>query len=204
LFSGLALGALDPRLKLPDIVYLLGLVLFIYPVGLASGPSFFAAFRRKGLRDNALVGGLLLFSAGTAVALQKAIGLVPELAAGLFAGSLTNTPALAAILESAGRSETADAFLPVVGYSIAYPMGVLGVILAVALSQRLWKVDCEAEGECLGEFGVTDAHLEAITLVQDMPSLIFSSSLKGQSSWEPGLSSLSGRPPLRFGWDTEC
>jgi putative transport protein len=66
LFSGLALGALDPRLKLPDIIYLLGLVLFIYPVGLASGPSFFAAFRRKGLRDNLLVGGLLVFAAGIA------------------------------------------------------------------------------------------------------------------------------------------
>jgi putative transport protein len=40
-FLGLALGALGPRLKLPDIVYLLGLVFFICPVGLASGPSFF-------------------------------------------------------------------------------------------------------------------------------------------------------------------
>jgi putative transport protein len=169
LFSGLALGALDPRLKLPDIIYLLGLVLFIYPVGLASGPSFFAAFRRKGLRDNALVGGLLLLSAGIAISLQKALGLVPELAAGLFAGSLTNTPALAAILESASRSETADPSLPVVGYSIAYPIGVLGVILAIALGQRLWKVDYEAEGESLGEYGVTDAHLEAATLVLAHP-----------------------------------
>ena len=105
LFSGLAFGALDPRLKLPEI------------------------------------------------------------AAGLFEGTLTNTPALAAILESAARSETADPSLPVVGYSIAYPVGVLGVILAIALSQRLWKADYGTESERLREFGVTDAHLGAITLV---------------------------------------
>ncbi len=169
LFSGLALGALDPRLKLPDIIYLLGLVLFIYPVGLASGPSFFAAFKRKGLRDNALVGGILILAAGLTLFLQHLLELTPELAAGLFAGSLTNTPALAAILESVERSGVADAALPVVGYSIAYPVGVLGVILAIALSQRLWKVDYEAEGEELREFGVTDAHLDAVTLVLKHP-----------------------------------
>ena len=54
LFAGLAVGAIDPSLKLPEIVYLLGLALFIYTVGLASGPAFFAALRRKGLRDNLL------------------------------------------------------------------------------------------------------------------------------------------------------
>jgi putative transport protein len=170
LFSGLALGALDPRLNLPDIVFLLGLVLFIYPVGLASGPSFFAAFRRKGLRDNALVGGLLVLAAGIALALQRLLELTPELASGLFAGSLTNTPALAALLESVQRSGTADAALPVVGYSIAYPIGVLGVILAIALSQRLWKVDYPGESQELAEFGVTDAHLEAITIVIEHPA----------------------------------
>ncbi len=169
LFSGLALGALDPRLTLPDIIYLLGLVLFIYPVGLAAGPSFFAAFRRKGLRDNALVAVVLVAAAGAAILLQHGLGLAPELAAGLFAGSLTNTPALAAVLEAASRSGTADPALPVVGYSIAYPVGVLGVILALALTRRLWKVDYGKEAERLKELGATDARLEAATLVLAHP-----------------------------------
>src|SRR5512135_2257845 len=60
LFAGLAIGAINPAFKLPEIVYLLGLVLFIYTVGLASGPSFFASLRRKGLRDNLLVAGVLV------------------------------------------------------------------------------------------------------------------------------------------------
>jgi putative transport protein len=50
MFVGLAVGALDPRLKLPEFTTLLGLVLFVYAIGLSSGPSFFAALRRKGLR----------------------------------------------------------------------------------------------------------------------------------------------------------
>jgi putative transport protein len=46
LFVGLAIGSLHPDLKLPEIVYLLGLVLFVYTIGLSSGPGFFASFRR--------------------------------------------------------------------------------------------------------------------------------------------------------------
>jgi putative transport protein len=169
LFSGLALGALDPRLKLPDIVYMLGLVLFIYPVGLSSGPSFFAAFRRKGLRDNAFVAGVLFAATAVAVLLRHLLRLRPDLAAGLFAGALTNTPALAAVLESAAHNPGADAALPVVGYSIAYPVGVLGVILAIALAQRIWHVDYARESERLKEFGVTEVKLEARTLVVTNP-----------------------------------
>lgn len=169
LFSGLALGALDPRLNLPDVIYLLGLVLFIYPVGLSSGPSFFASFRRKGLRDNLLITGALLLSTLVALLLRRGLDLAPELAAGLFAGSLTNTPALAAVLESASRSGSADATLPVVGYSIAYPVGVLGVILAIAFTQRVWRVDYASEARGLRELGVTDVRLEAVTLTLNHP-----------------------------------
>jgi putative transport protein len=63
LFAGLAIGSLDPSLKLPELVYQLGLVLFVYTVGLSSGPGFVAAFRRKGLRDNLFVLGILMLAA---------------------------------------------------------------------------------------------------------------------------------------------
>ena len=48
LFTGLAIGSLDPELRLPEIIYLVGLVLFVYTVGLTSGSIFFASLRRKG------------------------------------------------------------------------------------------------------------------------------------------------------------
>ncbi len=150
LFVGLAIGSLHPDLKLPEIIYLLGLVLFVYTIGLSSGRGFFASFKRKGLRDNALVVGVLIAAAVMAVGVRLVLGLKSTVAAGLFAGALTNTPALAAVLEAlknVAPTALLDQMLaePVVGYSVAYPMGVVGMILAIGLMQRVFKVDYAAE-----------------------------------------------------------
>ncbi len=150
LFVGLAFGALDPNLKLPETVYQLGLVLFVYTIGLSGGPGFFASLQRKGLRDNLLVLGVLLLATALTVAVHLAIGASAPITAGVFAGSLTNTPALASVIEQLKRNagdELSDAVLtgPVVGYSVTYPMGVLGVIMAISFFQRLWRVDYAAE-----------------------------------------------------------
>jgi putative transport protein len=147
LFAGLAAGAIDPRLQVPEIVQRFGLVLFVYTVGVASGPGFFASFRRRGLRDAAFAGGVLLFAALLVVAAKHAAGLNAARAAGLFAGGLTNTPALAAVLErvralpGAGEKLLAD---PVVAYSLSYPMGVLGVIVVMAVARRRWARELAA------------------------------------------------------------
>lgn len=141
LFAGLAIGALDPRLRLPEIVHLLGLCLFVYSVGLSSGPGFFATLRRHGARNAALVALALLVGAATAWLGARLIGADPAIGGGLFAGALTNTPALAAILDLLrGRAAAGDA-LPsavVVGYSIAYPLGILLPIVAIGIVPRLW------------------------------------------------------------------
>src|SRR5512133_1655951 len=163
LFAGLAIGALDPRLKLPDIIYLIGLVLFIYPIGLASGPSFVQAFRRKGLRDNILVVAVLAVIGVAGGALYMLLDLSAPLTAGLVAGALTNTPALASILETL-RSQTASLgaqSAPVVGYSIAYPVGVLGMIGVMALLQKLFRVDYVKEAGELEHLGATSLDIHA-------------------------------------------
>ena len=140
LFSGLAVGALHPSMKLPELVYQLGLVLFVYTVGLSNGPGFFASFRRRGLRDNLFVALILLFGAGLSVGIGKLFHLRPALAAGVFSGSLTNTPALAAVIDAIKstwpQGELAASLADsVVGYSVTYPVGVIGMILALALAQ---------------------------------------------------------------------
>jgi putative transport protein len=145
LFVGLAFGALDPRLKVPEIVHLLGLVLFVYTVGLSSGAGFFRSFRRGGVPANLLVVGGLTFAAVLTVVIARILDLRGPLAAGLFAGSLTNTPALAAVLQSIETSGLQGVNQPVVGYSITYPVGVIGMIVVLQLLQRMWKVDYGAE-----------------------------------------------------------
>lgn len=164
LFVGLAVGALDPRLALPEIIVQLGLVLFVYTLGLSSGPGFFASFKRDGLRHNLMVLGVLTVAALVTAGLSLLLALKSTIAAGIFAGSLTNTPALAAVLETvrtrapAALAESMSAE-PVVGYSVAYPVGVLGVLLAIWLMQRRWKVDYAAESAKLRQFNLVEQRI---------------------------------------------
>ncbi|MCU0241672.1 MAG: transporter [Vicinamibacteria bacterium] len=152
LFAGLAVGALHPSFRLPEIFYQFGLILFVYTVGLANGAAFFAALKRKGLRDNLLVLIVLIAAAVLTWAMARGWGFSGTLAAGMYAGGLTNTPALAAVLEAvraAPLTPDIEARLaePVMAYSVTYPMGVLGVILAIALCERLFRVDYAREAE---------------------------------------------------------
>jgi putative transport protein len=158
LFVGLGVGALNPAFKLHEFVYEFGLVLFVYTVGLANGSAFFASFHRQGLRDNVFVLLLLVLATLVALGLARALGLPGVVAAGMFAGSLTNTPALAAVIETikaagpgALSSQAYELRLaqPVVAYSVTYPMGVLGVILAIALVQRVLGIQYAREAEAL-------------------------------------------------------
>ncbi|MDO9021061.1 MAG: TrkA C-terminal domain-containing protein [Deltaproteobacteria bacterium] len=133
LFVGLALSALDPTLALPDIVPQLGLVLFVYSVGVAGGPAFFSSLGRDALRSGAVVLAGLTVAAVVTAALGRALHLNGATIAGLYAGSVTNTPALASVVEALRGAPAARLSDPVVGYSMAYPMGVLAVLLVMHL-----------------------------------------------------------------------
>ncbi|BCG45937.1 hypothetical protein GEOBRER4_n0710 [Citrifermentans bremense] len=150
LFVGLAFGMLHPDMKAPAIVYIMGQALFVYTVGLSAGPSFVSTFRRNGVMNNLLAGGVLCASAALCVALQKYFMLKPGIAAGIFCGSMTASPALGGALESIRQTapeELLETLLaePVVGFSVAYPIGVIGLMLTINICQKLWKVDYQAE-----------------------------------------------------------
>lgn len=150
LFAGLAVGALDPGIALPEIVPTLGLIIFVYMVGLHSGPALVRTIRARGYRDSVFAAIILAFGASLAVACSWILRLTGAGAAGLFCGALTNTPALAAaretVREIASKSGMtpeqikALADQPVVSYSIAYPVGVVGVLLTFQLLRKLWRV----------------------------------------------------------------
>lgn len=170
LFVGLAIGSLHPDLKLPEIIYILGLALFVYTVGLSSGPSFTASLLREGVRNNVLVLAALIGAAGLTLVVQKIFHLKTTLTVGMFAGSFTNTPALAGALETIKHlapKETLSQLLsePVVGYSIAYPMGVVGVVFAISLAQRIWKTDYAQEAKSLRMFGALNETLHVRTVL---------------------------------------
>lgn len=188
LFVGLAFGALHPDLKLPEIIYLLGLVLFVYTIGLSSGPGFFASFRRSGVRDNLLVLGMLAFAMLLTLLAHHLLNLPAALTAGLYAGSLTNTPALAGILDFVKSSGQNPSMLtePVIGYSIAYPMGVVGMILAIYLAQRLWRIDYAGEAKSLRELGAGTTWLQNRTIRVTNPRVaeLPLDQLRAQQQWK--------------------
>jgi putative transport protein len=141
LFVGLAFGALSPRITLPEFVYELGLILFVYTVGVSAGPGFLGTLRRRALGANLLVVLVLVLAAATASILGRSAGTSRAATAGVFTGATTNTPALAAVLQHQSESHPAASNAvtdPVLGYSVAYPFGVLGMLVAVWLAQRIW------------------------------------------------------------------
>jgi len=164
LFAGLAFGALDPRLRLPEIVLQLGLALFVYTIGLASGRAFLRAFDPRGLRANLLVLGALVAGASATVLMARVFGIDAATAAGLYTGATTNTPALAAVVEALRGAEETVRSAPVVAYSLAYPGGVLGVILVIAALQRGWRTDYAAEARELRDYGVGGELLRSVTV----------------------------------------
>jgi len=162
LFVGLGVGALDKDLMVPEIVIYLGLSIFVYTIGLSSGPGFFATFKRSGFRDILFVVGMLIVSAAITVGLFYLFNLDAATAAGLFAGSTTNTPALAGLLDLIQRTASSQdlssiAQNAVVGYSLSYPMGVLGVMLMISLMQKWLKIQYqEEEQELQQEYPISE------------------------------------------------
>ncbi|MDQ8186151.1 TrkA C-terminal domain-containing protein [Pelagicoccus sp. SDUM812002] len=140
LFVALLAGHLG--MEIPDGVGSFGLVLFVYCVGIGAGPRFFPALAREGggLAKLSLV--IVAVGAITAWGLGRFFELPTDLTAGLFAGALTSTPALAAASE--GTKVSAEGVA--IGYGIAYPFGVIGVVLFVQLLPKLLKPK-EAEEE---------------------------------------------------------
>lgn len=151
LFVGLVMAAVEPAIQIPPLIYVVGLSLFVYTIGLESGHDFFATFRSKGLRNNALAVGIFLAVTAAAFGLVKLFDIGAVTGAGLFTGALTNTPAMAAVVDAlpslitdAGELRTAES-LPLVAYSLTYPLGVIIVILAIAVTAKAFKVDHRQE-----------------------------------------------------------
>lgn len=137
LFVALAFGHFG--LSIPKEVMDFGLILFVYAVGLTAGPSFFRSFRRGGTRfiilTLVIVGSGALLTAGIAVLLK----LPPALAAGLYTGALTCTPALAAVLDNLHRLSPDSGALASVGYGIAYPFSMISMVLLIQVLPHLLK-----------------------------------------------------------------
>ena len=141
LFVGLAVGAIAPKAAPPGLLGTIGLVVFLYGMGIQYGKDFFRGLASPfGIKANIL--GAVAVLAGCAVAFGTAriMGFGLDFAAGMFGGTMTSTASLQAALDAAGNAN------PATGYAIAYPFGVLGPILCFFLFKTLLKpkIDLQA------------------------------------------------------------
>ncbi|MBK7805403.1 MAG: hypothetical protein IPJ51_03755 [Saprospiraceae bacterium] len=152
LFIGLAFGAMNPDFNVPDIIFQIGIVFFVYTVGLRSGPAFFDSFRKNGWRDITFVMLMLGLSAIVTIAIYYTMDFDKATIVGMYSGSSTNTTALAGVIDMVNLKEKGNPITInhlVVGYTFSYPMGVLGVMIAIKIMERFLKIDYQAEKEIL-------------------------------------------------------
>ena len=132
LFVGLALGAFAPNAQIVGPIGLIGLIMFLYGVGILYGRQFFEGMTGVAGRKYNLL-ALVAVGAGLAVALGlgHAFDVKVGHTLGIFAGSMTSTATLQAALDAMGNKE------PSIGYSVAYPFGVIGPILCMYFMTRV-------------------------------------------------------------------
>jgi len=152
LFTGLVAGHLHPIVNEEMLSFAreLGLILFVYTIGIQVGPGFFASFRRHGLRLNGAAIAIVLMNVGLAATVHITGCLPLAATVGILSGAVTNTPSMAAAQQAIrsridlppGAEQTVG-----LGYAIAYPMGVLGTILTMVLIRRWFRINPAAEAE---------------------------------------------------------
>lgn len=112
-----------------------GLVIFVYALGLQVGPGFFSSFRKGGFTLNMLAVGVVLLGTLLTVVGSYSTGVSLPNMVGILCGATTNTPALGAAQQTL-KQMALDSSTPALGCAVAYPLGVIGVILAVLLIRK--------------------------------------------------------------------
>jgi putative transport protein len=138
LFVGLGVGAIAPKAAPPGLLGTVGLVLFLYGIGIQYGRDFFKGLMSPlGIKANLLATFAVLTGCAVAVAMARFFGFGADFVAGMFAGSLTSTATLQAAMEASGSKN------PAVAYAIAYPFGVFGPILCFYLAKLVFRPKIE-------------------------------------------------------------
>ncbi len=181
LFAGLAISHFGANTD-PDILHFVkefGLILFVYAIGIDVGPRFFKTFRNDGLRLNlfaiTIVGlgfgvAYLIFILGNGTISSEEI-------TGIMCGAVTNTPGLGAAQQIIGESGSEAAHLMSekagMAYAVAYPFGIMGIILTMLLIRKFFGIKVEKEVEAYNkQIGANSSKLESVQVTVTNPNLI--------------------------------
>ncbi len=171
LFVGILVGHLGFSInhEIMHFIREFGLILFIYSIGLQVGPGFFSSFKKGGMQQNFLAASVVLLGAATTIAiyfiLQGRIEM--PMLVGVMSGAITNTPGLGAAQEALRQLFEAGKITEIpqiaLGYAVAYPLGVTGIILALVLVKLMFKINLKNETDTL--YKATDHKTEIATRI---------------------------------------
>jgi len=142
LFVGIFFGQLGMHIdeRILEFVRDFGLILFVYTIGLQVGPSFFSSLRRQGLQLNVLAAAVVLLGGLIAACFRGLFGFSIPAVVGTFSGATTNTPSLAAaqaVLQGFKDQSSNNTDLLGTAYAVAYPFGIIGIILTMLLIRKV-------------------------------------------------------------------
>ena len=149
LFVGIALSSFGITIdeQVSSFAKNLGLILFIYSIGLQVGPSF-SPFGKSGLRLNLLAIAIVVLGCGITIALHYLTGTNMATMAGIMSGAVMNTPSLGAVQQTASDLQVASPDIAM-GYALAYPLSILGLILSFEIIRWCSRVNLSQEDEKL-------------------------------------------------------
>ena len=154
LFVGLAIGAFAPKAQITGPIGLTGLIMFLYGIGILYGRQFFEGMFGVGQKYNLLALVACLASLFVALGLGHIFGIKIGHTLGIYAGSMTSTATLQAALDVMKNKD------PSIGYSIAYPFGVIGPILCIYFMTRIVrpKFPAKAQRFHMGEISIGERY----------------------------------------------
>jgi len=147
LFAGIAFShfGLGINSQMLHFVKEFGLILFVYSIGLQVGPGFFSSFKQGGVQLNLLAMGVVILGVLVTIGIHYITGLPMPTMVGILSGAITNTPGLGAaqqtFLDIHGVTDSSIAM----GYAVAYPLGVLGIIFSLLLIRYFFRINPEKE-----------------------------------------------------------
>lgn len=173
LFIGIAISSFGVTIdeNVSSFAKNLGLILFIYSIGLQVGPSF-SPFDKSGLRLNLLALAIVILGCVTTIVLHFLTGIDMSTMAGIMSGAVMNTPSLGAVQQTA--SDLLGFVSPniAMGYALAYPLSIVGLILSFEIIRFCCRVNLTKEDEKLRQEHVSDDNPICIDIRLSIPEAI--------------------------------
>ena len=166
LFVGILAGHLGMSVDHNTLHFIkeFGLILFVFSIGLQVGPGFFSSFKEGGLKLVGCAAAVVALGAIATYVIHLVTGTPMTTMVGVMSGAVTNTPGLGAAQQAYADATGVNDETIALGYAVAYPLGVVGVILSLIAIRFITRVDFAEENKALEAMRAEHTNVERISV----------------------------------------